>query len=85
MLDEQLSDSSLGDLEQYGSDDDDITSSYIDTCACGHDAKQHNADEIELGTSEFNRRSRVAIRLDELLQVSCVNTFPRVAGLKSTP
>jgi len=64
-------DSSLGDLGQYGSDDDDEeVSSYFETCACGHDVKAHNADEIELGRSEFARRGRVACRLDELLQVS---------------
>jgi hypothetical protein len=65
------SDSSLGDLGQYGSDDDDEElSSYFETCACGHDVKAHNANEIELGRSEFARRGRVACRLDELLQVS---------------
>jgi len=65
------SDSSLGDLGQYGSDDDDEeVSSYFETCACGHNVKAHNADELELGRSEFARRGRVACRLDELLQVS---------------
>ncbi|KIM45219.1 hypothetical protein M413DRAFT_8508 [Hebeloma cylindrosporum] len=65
------SDSILGDLGQYGSDDDDEeVSSYFETCACGHDVKAHNADEFELGRSEFARRGRVACRLDELLQDS---------------
>lgn len=64
-------DSSLGDLGQYGSDDDDEeVSSYLELCACGHDVKTHNADEEVLGPSEFARRGRVAVRLDELLQVS---------------
>lgn len=65
------SDSSLGDLGQYGSDDDDEEiSSYLELCACGHGVKSHNADEDVLGPSEFARRGRVAVRLDELLQVS---------------
>ncbi|KAF9010548.1 hypothetical protein BDQ17DRAFT_929179 [Cyathus striatus] len=35
-LDEQFGESSLGDLEQYGSDDDDgLPASYLETCACG--------------------------------------------------
>ncbi|TFK44365.1 hypothetical protein BDQ12DRAFT_594487, partial [Crucibulum laeve] len=70
VLDEQFGESSLGDLEQYGSDDDDIPSTYLEQCECGHDTRQHNADESELGRGEFERRSRVAIRLDELLQDS---------------
>ena len=70
VLDEH-SDSSLGNLEQYGSDDDEEeVSSYLDACACGHEVKAHNADEITLGKPEFARRGRVAIRLDEVLQVS---------------
>ncbi|GLB37571.1 putative bromo domain containing protein [Lyophyllum shimeji] len=70
VLDQQLTnESSLGDLGQYGSDadDDDSDLPYLDTCACGHDVVQHNADESEIGPAEFARRSRVAIRLDELL------------------
>jgi len=69
VLDEN--DSSLGDLGQYGSDDDEEdVSSYLEVCGCGHGVKQHNADEALLGRSEFARRGRVAIRLDELLKVS---------------
>ncbi|KAF9529213.1 hypothetical protein CPB83DRAFT_927116 [Crepidotus variabilis] len=65
------SDSGLPDLGQYGSDDDDEeVSGYLDACACGHGVKEHNANEVTLGKSEFTRRGRVAIRLDEFLQDS---------------
>lgn len=73
VLDHQLqNDSSLGDLGQYGSDadDDDADMPYLHTCGCGHDTIQHNADESDIGPVEFARKMRVAIRLDELLQVS---------------
>lgn len=64
------SDAGLGDLGQYGSDDDDEeVSSYLEICACGHSVREHNADKSKLG-EEFTRRGRVAFRLDELLQVS---------------
>ncbi len=69
------SDAGLGDLGQYGSDDDDEeVSSYLETCACGHSVKEHNADKSKLG-EEFDRRGRVAFRLDELLQVSDITSF----------
>ncbi|KAG6880207.1 hypothetical protein C0992_003871 [Termitomyces sp. T32_za158] len=70
VLDQQFTnESSLGDLGQYGSDadDDDPDLPYLETCACGHDVRDHNADEFELEPAEFARRTRVAIRLDELL------------------
>ncbi|KAJ3513715.1 hypothetical protein NLJ89_g2796 [Agrocybe chaxingu] len=57
------------DLGQYGSDDEDEVSSYLQICRCSHNVKEHNADEAVLGKLEFNRRARVAIRLDEILQV----------------
>ncbi|KAF9469944.1 hypothetical protein BDZ94DRAFT_1137357, partial [Collybia nuda] len=68
VLDEIQTESSLGDLGQYGSDDEDTAIPYLQICSCGHDALQHGADESDIGPSEFARRSRVAIRLDELLQ-----------------
>jgi hypothetical protein len=65
------SDSGIGDLGQYGSDDDDEeVSSYLQICACGHNVKEHHANETTLGKAELTRRGRVAIRLDEFLQVS---------------
>lgn len=72
VLDELPTESSLGDLGQYGSDDEDTAVPYLQACACGHDVYQHGADESDIGPSEFARRSRVAIRLDELLQVSVI-------------
>lgn len=59
--------SSLGDLIQYGSDEDNEPS-YLETCACGHGIPEHGADEAALGTEEFSRRGRLATRLDEMLQ-----------------
>ncbi|KAG5648571.1 hypothetical protein DXG03_003182 [Asterophora parasitica] len=72
VLDQQQTNnaSSLGNLGDYGSDeedDDDFDLPYLETCACGHDVLQHHADESEVGPAEFARRTRVAIRLDELL------------------
>jgi len=69
VLDELPSESSLGDLEQYGSDDDDGPPAYLEFCACGHHMKEHGADESEIGGAEFARRGLVAVRLDELLKV----------------
>ena len=55
---------------QSGSDDEDIPPlAYLETCECGHSVKEHGADETEQGPDEFARRGRVAVRLDELLQV----------------
>lgn len=68
--DELPNESSLDVLGQYGSDDEDTHLPYLSTCACGHGILQHNAEEPDIGRAEFLRRSRVAIRLDELLQVS---------------
>lgn len=70
-------DSGLGDLGQYESDDDnEEVTSYLQICACGHNVREHNANEATLGKSEFTRRGRVAIRLDEFLQVStCRRTY----------
>ena len=70
VLDETKTESSLGNLEQYGSDDDDMVTDYMDTCACGHGVQEHGADVSETGTGEFKRRGRVAVRLDELLHVN---------------
>lgn len=61
--------SPLDELGQYGSDDEDLSSNYLSTCACGHSVIEHGADQELIGLEEFQRRSRVALRLDELLQV----------------
>lgn len=70
VFDESTNETLLGHLEQYGSDDDDADAPYLETCACGHTVGQHGADPFEVDSAEFARRSRVAIRLDEILQVS---------------
>lgn len=64
-----LDEPSLGALDQYGSDDDDDTPTYLNSCRCGHGVSDHG-DQTEISREEFARRGRAAVRLDELLQVS---------------
>ncbi|OAX44086.1 hypothetical protein K503DRAFT_650082, partial [Rhizopogon vinicolor AM-OR11-026] len=59
----------LGDLTQYGSDEEDGTA-YLETCICNHDVTVHGSQVSVLGREEFSRRARLATRLDELLQES---------------
>ena len=66
----------IGDLAQYG-DDDDKDEQYLDVCACGHDVAAHDADEDRLGSDEFARRARVAVRMDELRSVSLASIVIR--------
>ncbi|KAF9232735.1 hypothetical protein BU15DRAFT_54683 [Melanogaster broomeanus] len=61
--------SSLGELNQYGSDEEDEPA-YLDSCVCGHDVGDHGANEAEIGKDEFSRRGRLAVRLDEILQAT---------------
>lgn len=42
---------------------------YLTTCRCGHDVGDHASLE-DITAEEISRRGRVAIRLDELLEVS---------------
>ena len=84
----EASSSLLRDLTQYGSDDDD-GSAYLQSCACGHSAPEHNAELSDLSRDEFIRRGLVGIRLDELLQVSpCVSKkqpsilYPLLIGMR---
>jgi hypothetical protein len=44
---------------------------YLNECNCGHDVPSHGADISILGKPEYQRRGRVAVRIDELLQVRC--------------
>lgn len=60
--------SSLGALDQYGSDEDDEPA-YLCTCVCGHEVRDHGADESVIGREEFSRRGGLAIQLDMMLQV----------------
>ena len=56
-----------------GSDSDDDgepPTKYLDRCECGHGVMTHGADMSTIGHDEFTRRGRVAVRLDELLEVS---------------
>lgn len=69
VLDDSSLESIFSSLDQYGSDDDEGTPPYLEFCECGHDIIFHGANEAEIGKTEFDRRARVAIRIDELLQV----------------
>lgn len=67
----------INDLVGYGSEDDeggDVNSGlgYISQCRCGHGIKDHGADESVLGEEEFARRSALAVRIDEHLEVGAV-------------
>ena len=73
-LDTNESDPSIG-LVQYV-DEDDRDKRYLDTCVCGHDVSAHDADEASLGRDEFVRRTRVAVRMDELRSVSVCRLLP---------
>ncbi|KAF5393388.1 hypothetical protein D9757_000734 [Collybiopsis confluens] len=58
----------LGQLGQYGSDDDEEMLPYLDICACGHSVAEHGADESQIDAEEYHRRASYAIRIDENLQ-----------------
>lgn len=53
----------------------DGSESYLSSCACGHEASDHGADLSLISRDEFKRRGRVAVRIDELLQVSNEQIF----------
>jgi histone acetyltransferase len=42
---------------------------YLALCSCGHGVPAHGAELGSLGKQEYARRGRVAVRLDEILQV----------------
>lgn len=67
-LDEPQPDTSLVELSQYGSEDEESMDDYLQECGCGHHVTAHGADEATLGRTEFLRRARVAIRMDEFLE-----------------
>ena len=48
---------------------DQMELAYLSECQCGHDVPSHGADIAVLGRPEYQRRGRVAVRIDELLQV----------------
>jgi histone acetyltransferase len=67
----------MGSLTQYGSDDEDDVLDLLNICNCGHDVPAHGANISEIGSEEFARRGRVAVRLDELLQV-CLEPWSHI-------
>ena len=50
-------------------DDDSRSAPYLSTCVCGHRVRDHGANPASVGDNEFYRRVRVAVRLDELMEV----------------
>ncbi|KAJ4483243.1 hypothetical protein J3R30DRAFT_3447167 [Lentinula aciculospora] len=71
VLDDGSGESILGELGQYGSDDDEdrpLIPPYLDICACGHGVAEHGANELQSGTEEYRRRASYAIRIDENIQ-----------------
>ncbi|KAF6763071.1 histone acetyltransferase NGF-1 [Ephemerocybe angulata] len=63
-------DADVYDEENYDDDDDSSAQSYLELCECGHDVRTHNANEAQLGRTEWLRRGNVGIRIDEILQDS---------------
>lgn len=57
-------------------DDGEPPSKYLDRCGCGHGVSAHGADLSALGHDEFARRGRVAVRVDELLEVRLPSYIP---------
>ena len=53
-------------------DDGEPPQGYLNECRCGHDVSAHGADVSSTGHEEFARRGRVAVRLDELLEVRLI-------------
>ncbi|KAL4250023.1 Histone acetyltransferase GCN5 [Abortiporus biennis] len=58
----------LAALTEYGFEEDEVPAQYLEVCSCGHGLVEHEANESILGSEEYARRGRVAVRLDELLQ-----------------
>ena len=67
--DGQPPENSLTDLAQYGSDEEDNGVSYLRLCGCGHSPRQHGANAAALGEEEYTRRARLALRIDQYLEV----------------
>ena len=57
---------------------DQMELAYLSECQCGHNVPSHGADVAVLGRPEYQRRGRVAVRIDELLQVreGALNPMP---------
>ena len=55
-------------LDSEWNDDASGPANYIAMCRCGHQVHEHGVSQ-GITQEEFNRRGRVAIRLDEILEV----------------
>jgi histone acetyltransferase len=63
------------DALELFNDEEEPSAPYLESCSCGHGIPSHGAHEPTLGRDEFVRRSKVAVRLDEFLQVRIRITF----------
>lgn len=72
VTDDRMEHDDFDDL--FGDSDDEGSSgppsSYLEMCSCGHDVSAHNADLRSLDRQEFERRGKVAIRIDEFFKDS---------------
>ncbi len=47
---------------------------HLKICRCGHALEDHGCDD-SLNRDEFNRRAKVAVRIDELLEASFAGIY----------
>lgn len=61
--------SDIPDGNESDDDDEPPPTRYLDRCECNHGVDAHGANVSKIGHEEFIRRGKVAVRLDELLEV----------------
>ncbi|KAI0312750.1 hypothetical protein OF83DRAFT_1025088, partial [Amylostereum chailletii] len=66
--DDRKTENSLTGLDEYGSDDEDEITDYLQLCGCGHASSDHGANEAVIERDEYVRRATVAIRLEVHLE-----------------
>ena len=70
----------FADLTEDVFDFDETPLEYLSVCACGHGQALHGAEKDVIGADEFVRRGRVAVRIDELLEVSAISRLETRGG-----